>query len=154
MIYYRNDVRSSGVDGRALKRTASALLNAVDERGSSLCVTLVNDAAIRELNREHRGKDAPTDVLSFPLDAPKPSRTDDAPERMLGDIVISLQTARRQAADYDATLQAELYRLLIHGLLHVLGHDHMKPRERAKMEAQERRLALAIELSWPYEDAS
>ena len=107
---------------------------------------LVDDAAIRELNRDHRGKDKPTDVLSFPLE-PEPF----AHEKLLGDIVISIETARRQAADYDAPLQREIERLMIHGLLHVLGHDHMEPGERSEMEAEERRLAAAIGMPWPYE---
>lgn len=154
MIYYRSDVRASGVDGRALKRTLRTLLHAVDQSNASISLSLVNDSAIREMNRAHRRVDSPTDVLSFPIDDPPVSSMTDAPERMLGDIVISLDTARRQASDYDATLQAELYRLLIHGLLHLLGHDHMKAPERARMEAQERRLAQVIDLPWPYEDAS
>jgi probable rRNA maturation factor len=149
VIYYRNDVRASGVDGRALVATAKKLLAAVDERDSSLSLTVVDDAAIRELNRDHRGKDKPTDVLSFPMfeggEAPQAGV-----ERMLGDVVISVETARRQAAEYDATLQRELYRLLIHGLLHVMGHDHEEARERAEMETQERRLADAIGMPWPY----
>ncbi len=152
MIYYRNDVRASGVDGRALVATAKKLLAAVDERDSSLSLTVVDDAAIRELNRDHRGKDKPTDVLSFPMfegrDAPHAGV-----ERMLGDVVISVETARRQAAEYDATLQRELYRLLIHGLLHVLGHDHEEAGERAEMETQERRLAETIGMPWPYATA-
>jgi len=149
MIYYRNDARSSGVDGRALVSTAKKLLAAVDEPDSSLSLTLVDDEAIRELNRDHRGKDKPTDVLSFPMFEPG-----EAPhagvERMLGDVVISIETARRQAAEYDATLQRELYRLLIHGLLHVMGHDHEEALERTAMEAQERRLADSIGMPWPY----
>ena len=149
MIYYRNDVRASGVDGRALVATAKKLLAAVDERGSSLSLTLVDDAAIRELNRDHRGKDKPTDVLSFPL-FEDGDAAHDGVERMLGDVVISVETARRQAAEYDATLQRELYRLLIHGLLHVMGHDHEEAVERAEMEARERRLADAIGMPWPY----
>lgn len=152
MIYYRNDVRASGVDGRALVATAKKLLAAVDERDSSLSLTVVDDAAIRELNRDHRGKDKPTDVLSFPMfegrDEPHAGV-----ERMLGDVVISVETARRQAAEYDATLQRELYRLLIHGLLHVLGHDHEEAGERAEMETQERRLADTIGMPWPYATA-
>ncbi len=152
MIYYRNDVRASGVDGRALVATAKKLLAAVDERESSLSLTVVDDAAIRELNRDHRGKDKPTDVLSFPMfegrDEPHAGV-----ERMLGDVVISVETARRQAAEYDATLQRELYRLLIHGLLHVLGHDHEEAGERAEMETQERRLADTIGMPWPYATA-
>jgi probable rRNA maturation factor len=153
VIYYRNDVRASGVDGRALVATAKKLLAAVDEGESSLSLTVVDDAAIRELNRDHRGKDKPTDVLSFPM-----FESGDAShagvERMLGDVVISVETARRQAADYDAPVQRELYRLLIHGILHVLGHDHEEAAERAEMEAQERRLADAIGMPWPYASVS
>ncbi len=152
MIHYRNDVRKSGVDGRALVSTAKRLLDACGEAGSTLSLTLVKDDAIRDLNREHRGKDKPTDVLSFPLDGPTP-RTGAAgrPERLLGDVVISVETARRQALEYDAPLQRELERLLIHGVLHVLGHDHEEAGERAAMEREERRLAAAIGMPWPYE---
>jgi probable rRNA maturation factor len=151
VIHYRNRVRRSGVDGRALVATAQTLLETCAEGDSSISLTLVNDAAIRELNRAHRGKDAATDVLSFPLD-PEDGSDDGDPERLLGDVVISIDTARRQAADYDARLQAEIYRLLIHGLLHVLGHDHEEPDERTVMTREERRLAAAIALPWPYED--
>jgi len=148
VIYYRNDVRGSGVDGRALRATAKRLLAVAGEAGSSLSLTLVGDDAMRDLNREHRGKDRPTDVLSFPLlDVDHVSGEE---ERMIGDVVISVDTAGRQAADYDAPLQRELERLLIHGILHVLGHDHMEAGEREKMEAEERRLASAIGMPWPY----
>ena len=147
MIHYHNAVRGSGVDARDLKRVARELLRAVDEPDSALSIALVNDARIAQINRDHRGKDKPTDVLSFPLE-PAPGD----PERLLGDVVISIDTARRQAAAYDAPLQRELYRLLIHGLLHILGHDHEEAEERADMEAQERRLAHAIGMPWPYED--
>ena len=144
-VHYRNEVRGSGVDARALKAIMRTLLKAVGEQDAGISVTLVNDDAIREINREHRGKDKPTDVLSFPLE-PEPF----SQERLLGDIVISIETARRQAADYDAPVQREIYRLLIHGLLHVLGHDHMEAGERKVMEREERRLADAIGMPWPY----
>lgn len=149
MIYYRNDVRSSGVNGRALVATAKKLLVAAGEPASSLSLTLVDDATIQRLNREHRGKDKPTDVLSFSL----VENGSASAERLLGDVVISIETARRQAADYDAPLQDELYRLLIHGILHVVGHDHERVRERRVMVAAERRLARAIGLAWPYDGA-
>lgn len=150
MIYYRNAVRSSGVDARLLKRTAQALLDALDEPTSSLSLLLVGDAQIRALNEQHRGKDRATDVLSFPLEPA--ASGDTAPERLLGDVVISVDTARRQAEHYDAPLQSEINRLLIHGLLHVLGHDHEEPSERARMEQQERRLAGVIGMAWPYDE--
>lgn len=147
MIYYRNDVRGSGVDGRALVATARRLLAAVGERRAALSLSIVNDEAIRSLNQEYRGKDAATDVLSFPLgDEP-----DSGPsERLLGDVVISVETARRQAEAYDAPLQREIYRLLIHGLLHLKGHDHEAAGERRVMRREERRLADAIALPWPF----
>jgi len=145
-IHYRNEVRGSGVDARSLKSAMRKLLASIDRGDASISLTLVDDAAIRELNRDHRGKDKPTDVLSFPLE-PEPF----AHGKLLGDIVISIETARRQAADYDAPLQREIERLMIHGLLHVLGHDHMEPGERSEMEAEERRLAAAIGMPWPYE---
>jgi probable rRNA maturation factor len=149
VIYYRNDVRRSGVDGRALVATAKRLLAAIGERDSAISLSLIGDGAMRELNRDYRGKDAATDVLSFPMEhAPAPDA-----ERLLGDVVISVDTAARQATEYDATLQRELYRLLIHGLLHLAGHDHVRAAERRVMEREERRLAAAIALPWPYDPA-
>ncbi|HZV77958.1 MAG TPA: rRNA maturation RNase YbeY [Candidatus Babeliales bacterium] len=147
MIHYRNDVRRSGVDGRALIATARRLLSAIGENGAALSLYLVGDGAIRELNREYRGRDSATDVLSFPLDD---SPGAGAHERLLGDVVISVDTARRQADAYDAPLQREIYRLLIHGLLHLKGHDHMVAAQRQAMQREERRLADAIALPWPY----
>lgn len=146
MIHYRNDVRRSGVDGRALVATARRLLAAVGERSAALSLSLVNDDAIRSLNAQYRGKDAATDVLSFPLE----HEASGSSERLLGDVVISVDTARRQAKDYDASLQREIYRLLIHGLLHLKGHDHEEAGERRVMRREERRLADAIALPWPY----
>lgn len=156
MIYFRSEVKSSGVDARRLKNDARKLLKAAGEDESAISISLVDDAEIAALNREHRGKDKPTDVLSFPLyesdELGSLGNSGDAPERLLGDVVISVDTARRQAAEYDAPLQNEVNRLLIHGILHVLGHDHEKPSERAVMEAEERRLAAAIGMPWPYDE--
>jgi probable rRNA maturation factor len=140
VIQLRDDVGDADIKVRRLKSDARKLLHATGRTDSELSILLTDDAHIRELNRTHRGKDKATDVLSFPGAAP-----------MLGDIVISVDTARRQAADYDAPLQNEINRLLIHGVLHVLGHDHHEPAERAAMEAEERRLAGAIAMPWPYD---
>lgn len=147
MIYYRNGVRRSGVDGRALVATARRLLSAIGEERSALSLSLVSDGSIRSLNHRYRGKDSSTDVLSFPLDD---GTQPPALERMLGDVVISVDTARRQAAAYDAPLQREIYRLLIHGLLHLKGHDHEADSQRRVMQREERRLADAIAMPWPY----
>jgi probable rRNA maturation factor len=150
VILLRNDAHDPMVHVRRLKGTAQKLLRAVGRQESEISVLLTDDASIRELNRTHRGKDKPTDVLSFPAGRVILSLSKDDTE-ILGDIAISVETARRQAAEYDAPLQNEIYRLLIHGLLHVLGHDHHEPAERAAMEAEERRLAGAIAMPWPYD---
>jgi probable rRNA maturation factor len=147
-VYLSNATRNTGLDFAAIGRTVDVLLAAADEHGSSVSVSFVRDPKIRELNRTFRGQDKPTDVLSFPL--VEPGDAYPGAERLLGDIVISVDTARRQAAEYDAPLDREVQRLLIHGVLHLLGHDHMEPVERAVMEAQERRLADAIGMPWPY----
>ena len=165
MIYLDNRTRGSGLDTRTLARVLERLLAQIGEAGSSVSLTFVRDPAMREINRDHRGKDAPTDVLSFPLHPPEafdrsgPTRpalrqAQDDGERMLGDIVVSVDTAARQAADYDAPLEREVQRLLIHAVLHLAGHDHMEPGERAVMEAEERRLSDSIGMPWPYLETS
>jgi probable rRNA maturation factor len=159
VIYLSNRTRNAGLDTRALSSTLERLLAEIGAAETSVSLVFVRDPAIRELNRLHRGKDVATDVLSFPLLPPeafdrrgatRPRTPASAEERMLGDIVVSVDTARRQAAAYDAPLDREIERLLIHGVLHLAGHDHEAPGERARMEAEERRLARSIGMPWPY----
>jgi probable rRNA maturation factor len=152
VIYLRNATRRHRVDERRIVRTARALLAALGEANSSVAVSLVGDRGIRSLNRRHRGKDRATDVLSFPLAGPSRGRAavnGAAPERLLGDLVISLDAAQRQAGEYAVPLVREVERLMIHGLLHLLGHDHETAPERARMVRAERRLAKAIGMPWP-----
>jgi probable rRNA maturation factor len=151
-VYLRSTTRSRRLDLRGLERVTEVLLAEIGESGASVALSLVGDAAIRRMNREYRGTDRATDVLSFPLLAARESGPPQPhePERLLGDVVISVDAAGRQAANYDATLDAELRRLLIHGVLHLVGHDHEEATERARMEAEERRLAAAIGLAWPF----
>jgi probable rRNA maturation factor len=93
-------------------------------------LSLVSDGEMRRLNRKWMGKDRTTDVLSFPLQD----------QRRLGDVVISLQTARRQAKEGGWSLAVELRRLLAHGLLHCAGHDHAETGPARRMRRAERRL--------------
>lgn len=125
------------VDVDALIADGEQLLAAVARADAELSVVLCDDAFIRPLNAEWRGKDQPTDVLSFPQD-------DDA---VLGDVVVSAETARRQAAELGHALEVELRALLIHGVLHLLGHDHEGDPEAARrMAAEEVRLHRALGL--------
>lgn len=111
--------RLSRIDKEAVARLARAAVEAVNRPGAGLTVAFVRDPKMRALNREFRGKDRPTDVLSFPAgDALGEGG------RYLGDIVISIDTAVRQAAEMGHTLGREISELLIHGVLHLCGYDH------------------------------
>ena len=118
----------------ALTADARALADAVDP-ARELSVHLCGDAEIRALNRDFRARDAPTDVLSFPQEAP-----------LLGDVVISLDTAARQARERGHGLELECRVLLAHGVAHLAGHDHHDPDEARAMAAEERRLLAVIGL--------
>jgi probable rRNA maturation factor len=134
-------VQVAHAQGEALARSLAsqgrAFLERLNLHGCELSLSLVGDRAIRRLNRTWRKKDKATDVLSFP--AGELPRGTPGP-RQLGDVVISLDTAKRQAKEYGRTLEAEALRYLAHGLLHLLGHDHERPQEARKMAALEEKL--------------
>jgi len=96
---------------------------------AELSVLFIGDRAMRTLNRQYRGKDKTTDVLSFSL---REGRFNGVQPNMLGDIVISAPVARKQAIDAGLTLQQELERLLVHGLLHLVGYDHERGADDAR----------------------
>jgi probable rRNA maturation factor len=123
--------------GACLVRSARRLLRGLRLADAELSILLVSDAEIRRLNRAWRGKDRATDVLSFA----QREGAGGAPDGLLGDVVISVDTAKRQAAARGATLPREGERLLIHGLLHLLGYDHERSAAEARrMRARERTL--------------
>ncbi len=111
---------------------------------AELSVLLTNDAQVHALNRKHREKDKPTDVLSFPLDEGGGADGAVSGTRVLGDVVISLDTAARQARARKRELLPEMRFLLAHGLLHMLGYDHGDPAEKREMDAMTRRLVRAV----------
>lgn len=105
----------------------------------ALAITVVEDATIRDLNREHRAIAAVTDVLSFPLvdaDAAGFVLPGDAPTH-LGDVVIALRRAQEQAAEYGHAVEREMAYLTVHGVLHLLGYDHEEAEQRVQMRARE-----------------
>jgi len=104
--------------------------------GTGLSILVTSDDEVRRMNLEYLGIDAPTDVLSFPDDAPDFVQSEAAP--YLGDIAIALPTAARQAAEVGHTLAAELDHLLVHGILHLNGYDHEASKdEEIRMRARE-----------------
>jgi probable rRNA maturation factor len=127
-VHLSVEVRGGAHASRTLRDAARRQLASLGVN-REVSVSLVSDRRMRALNRQWRGKDRPTDVLSFPQHGAS-----------LGDVVISLDTARRQAVEGGWSLAAELRRLLAHGLLHCLGHDHDDARAARRMAAAERRL--------------
>lgn len=120
----------------ALTRLAEQVLSAHGKEGAEVGVTLVGEEAIRQLNRDYRGIDAPTDVLSFPLEEPGEIQTGGEPE-LLGDVVICVPRALAQAEEYGHSFRRELLYLAVHGLLHLLGYDHETGEEKRKMREKE-----------------
>lgn len=128
-------------DSRLLRSRASRMLKEVGQSISELSIAIVLDDEIAALNAEHRGKRSATDVLSFSLLEGDHS---DRRGKLLGDVVIGIETAARQARAAHRSLDEELARLLIHGILHLLGWDHEESAEAKLMRAEERRLWRAI----------
>ena len=127
---------------RTLKAQTAAALRALSRARCSVAILLTDDLEIRALNRDFRHHDRATDVLSFHLQELH-DETDPAGDAInLGDIVISIPTARRRAPR-GTSLAAELHRLTIHGLCHLFGHDHKRPAQAKVMYALERRLRRA-----------
>jgi probable rRNA maturation factor len=128
-------------DRRLLRSRAVKLLRALGLARRELSIVLLDDRAIAALNARYRGQDRPTDVLSFSLlEGENPERSGN----LLGDVIVGLETAARQARRAHRGLDQEIARLLIHGTLHLLGYDHQSDEEAREMRREERRLWRAI----------
>jgi len=135
---------------QALEQTVIEVLTKAAEvleldPATEVSVVFVDDAHIQELNRDYRGKDTPTDVLSFALNEGDELEIMGAPdEYMLGDIVISLETAQRQAEEFGHSVQREVAYLAVHGMLHLIGYDHETEEERQEMRRQEEQILAML----------
>jgi probable rRNA maturation factor len=114
-----------------LERAARAVLDLSGVPDADLTIVLVDQARIQALNRDFLAHDAPTDVLSFPADEPDP----ETGRSYLGDVAISLTTAAEQAAERGHPVEQEMQLLVVHGILHLLGHDHAGAGEKERMWA-------------------
>jgi len=137
------------VDRTRLGRTAEAVLAAARAGAAELSLVLVSDRRMRALNRRYRKKDRPTDVLAFPLlergQIYFSRRKINLSPVLLGDVVISMPTAKRQAAALGHSLRDEMARLLVHGVLHLLGYDHERSeRDALRMARQEKAILHAV----------
>jgi len=134
------------VDIKPLRKAVLATLAQQDVREAcEVVVVISDDAALHDLNTRFRGVDAPTDVLSFADDTRGPYVGGGGKfPRYLGDIVISIDRAREQAEAAGGTLVQELQLLTVHGVLHLLGHDHAEPAEKAAMWAAQAAILTAL----------
>ena len=105
---------------------------------SELSVTLTNDKKIHELNKKFRGIDRPTDVLSFAFHESEEPEIVGEKIDVLGDIIISVERAKVQAEDFGHSFKREIIFLTVHGLLHLLGYDHIEEKDRREMEAEQK----------------
>lgn len=129
-----------------LRDTAAATWKAVGAGSAELSILLADDARTRLLNRDFRGMDRPTNVLSFPAeDKGAPGRP-----RLLGDVVLSLETLRREADEQSKPLADHLCHLTVHGILHLLGHDHQTESQASAMEALEVEILRGLGVPDPY----
>ena len=138
---------ASGVDLDGLKATLQAGARLLKVPKESVAVlTLTGDEHLREYNRRYRGVDQPTDVLAFAAqEKPRDQRFQAPPgtENWLGDIVISLPRARRQAREAKHSMDDEVRLLAVHGLLHLLGYDHGEPDDETQMDSMTKRILEA-----------
>lgn len=137
-----NDDTTTDLDLSWLENVADRMLLDLELEEEELSVLLTNDSHIHELNREHRDEDKPTDVLAFPMDF-EDGEPPEGPDRLLGDVVISLETAQRQAEEAGRGLREEVRFLLAHGILHLIGYDHGTPEEKAEMDPLTERIVRA-----------
>jgi probable rRNA maturation factor len=139
-----------------LQRAIGAAAAMAATRGGELAIVLTDDSAMRALNRDWRGKDQPTNVLSFPAPVPsgslprKPARGKDAGARLLGDIVIAYETLAREAQAAQKPFAHHLAHLAVHGFLHLVGHDHVANAQADAMEALEIAVLAHLKVPNPY----
>ena len=136
-VYLRVRVTRVAVRQPSLVRVLERVLAAVGEARSDVSVELVGDSRMRRLNREYRKQDRPTDVLAFPM-----RESDNPCPTLLGDVVISVPTALRQASKDGRSLDDELATLLIHGVLHLCGYDHERNEKEARLMRRRERAIL------------
>jgi probable rRNA maturation factor len=138
--------KAPGLRSTTLKALVRDALRLLGRPGDTLSLVIADDELLRALNRDYRDTDKPTDVLSFPLAEPEELHRPAAARRplFLGEIYVSAETARRQARAARRSYGREVAHLTIHGILHLLGHDHGRAAERRCMEAEERRLTRGL----------
>lgn len=153
-ITYNNEQKKIKIPAAAKKLLIAALQAVADLHSlpdnTEVDITIVDDETIHQINKEYRQVDRPTDVLSFAFDEgveDEPEVNDSPEQHLLGNIIISAETTSRQGKEYGHGFNRELAYLAVHGCLHLLGYDHMKPQEKEIMRAQEEKALQKIKMS-------
>jgi probable rRNA maturation factor len=147
-IYINNNQESSPIDEMEMEKLVELVFDEAElDRVGEISITLTSDEEIAALNAQYRGMDSPTDVLAFAMDEgmdmPHPDDPGYCP--LIGDVIISVPTAVRQADEAEHPLQRELTILLIHGILHLFGYDHDNIYQQSFMKEEEKLILEAVE---------
>lgn len=141
MILIKNSQRSIAIDVGQLKKDAQIILDALKYSDFDLGIWLTTNRTIHKYNRDYRHKDKPTDILSFPfypdLQAGKRIVTSTDEDKNLGDLIISLEYVQAEAKKLGVTFEQRMKRLLVHGICHLLGYDHIKDEDYKVMYRKE-----------------
>ena len=121
MVLVRNDTQNAGLNESVIRQAVLATLRMHDSEACEVSVLLTDDCAIQSLNRQFRNIDTPTDVLAFAM---REDGDESMNPHLLGDVIISVPTAQRQAHAQNHSLDVEVANLTVHGVLHLLGYDH------------------------------
>ncbi|HEV2601555.1 MAG TPA: rRNA maturation RNase YbeY [Candidatus Babeliales bacterium] len=148
MILIKNRQRKIAVDVAQLERDTQTLLDALGYSDFDIGILLTTNATIRKYNREYRDKDKATDILSFPYHTELPAgqsiKVETEDDKNLGDLIISLEYVYNDAQNYDVTFEKRMQELLVHGICHLLGHDHIEDADYETMHKKEMQLLALI----------
>lgn len=145
--FWAAEPRAEATVAAAISSAAKFLKDRHSTRGGEVSILLSDDSAVRDINRQFRGLDKPTNVLSFPAaDTP-------ATQGHLGDIVIAYETLRRECEAEDRQFLHHLAHLTVHGFLHLIGYDHETDAQADEMEALESRIMMSMDMPDPWRDA-
>ena len=137
-------------DDDLIQQWAQVSLSDLHARDVELCLRVVSEPEIQCLNKKYRGSDRPTNVLSFPNETPAGRTVDENGRILLGDIIVCKDVVQRESRSQDKSVDAHFAHLLIHGILHLQGHDHSVDDQACEMEAIEKRLLLNLGYEDPY----
>jgi rRNA maturation RNase YbeY len=141
MIHIKNSQRKIAINADQLKTDLQTILDALNYSDFEISVLITTNKTIREYNRDYRHKDKPTDILSFPyhpeLKAGKRIKVKEPEDKNLGDLIISAEYVTKDAKELNVTFEARMKKLLVHGVCHLLGYDHIIDADWRRMRAKE-----------------